>query len=126
RRVGAKTGVQDPRREHAVRTLGREGLLKPVAARLQELAREVREACTAESAQRLCPEREARRRPQLGAEHAEREVGVREELLEDVRPFRAELAGVAVGGAQEERGSAVGKGRRSRELGVQILETALS
>ena len=124
RGVGAEAGVQHPRREQAVRALRRERRLEPVAARLQQLAGERRGAAAPEAAQRLRAEGEAGRRPELGAEHAEREVGVREEPLEDAGPLRAELARVALGVAQQERRVAVGERRRGRQLGVQILEPA--
>ena len=72
----------------------------------------------------LRAEREPGTRPELGAEHAEREVGVREEALEHAVPLRPELAGVAVGVAQQERRLAVREGGRRRQLGVQVLEPA--
>ena len=77
-----------------------------------------------EAPQRLRAEPEPGRRPELGAEHAEREVGVREEALEHAGPLGAELVRVRLGGAQEERRFAVGVRGRGRQLGVEVLETA--
>ena len=88
RRIGADTRVKHPPRQQTVRALRRERVRQPIAARLQQLARERRDAAAAEAAQRLGAEHEVRRRPQLGAEYPEREVGVREEALEHAGPRR--------------------------------------
>ena len=80
---------------------------------------------------RLRPERGARSRPELGAEHAEREIGVREELVEHPLPGGAvavvvaiELRAVRVGRAEQKRRLAVREERRGRVVRVQILEPA--
>ena len=71
------------------------------------------------------------RRPELGAEQPEREVGVRHEPGEQLAPRGAvagrvavELRGVRVGAAEQERRLAVGERGRRRQLGVQVLEAA--
>ena len=88
RLVGTETGVKHPRREHAVRALGGERRLEPVAARLEHVAEERERARAAEAPHGLRCERETGRRPELRAEHTEREVGVREEALEHAGPRR--------------------------------------
>ena len=117
--------------EQAVHALRPERPLEPVAAGEEEVAGERGEPVTPDPPQRLEAEREPCASPQLGAEHAEREVGVREELGEHVAPRLAvaapvplELLGVAVGAAEQERCLAVGEGRGGRVLGVQVLEPA--
>ncbi len=70
------------------------------------------------------PKREPGARPELRAEHAEREVGVREEPLEHAGPLGPELARVALRVAQQEGRLAVGKRRPGRQLGVEVLEPA--
>ena len=107
-----------------MRALRRERRLEPVAARLQHLARERGGPATAEPPHGLRPERESRRRPQLGAEDAEREVGVGEEALEHARPLGPELLRVPLRRAQEERRAAVRKRRRRGQLRVEVLEPA--
>ncbi len=97
---------------------------EPVPARLQHFARERGEACAAETAQRLRGERKPGRRPQLRAEQSEREVGVREEALQHARPLGSQLLRVPSRRSQEERGCAIGKRGRGRQIGVQILEPA--
>ena len=62
---------------------------RPVAAGRERVARELEEAVAAEAAEHPLPEPEPARRPELGAEDAEREVGVRHELLELALPRRA-------------------------------------
>ncbi len=68
-------------------------------------------------------------RPQFRAQDAEGEVGVREERVEHRAPGRSvagpeslELRDVGVGRPEQERRLAVREERRSRMLGVQILE----
>ena len=95
RRIRPEPRVQDPRRQDGVRALRRERRFEPVAARLQKLRRERGETNAAEPAERLRAEREARPRPELGAEHAEGEVGVREEPLEHPGPLRLSSRGVS-------------------------------
>ena len=53
RRVRTEAGVQDPWREQSVRTVGLERLGQPVARRLHERARELRETAPPEPAIRL-------------------------------------------------------------------------
>jgi hypothetical protein len=67
--------------------------------------------------------------PQLGPEHAEGQVRVREELCEERVPRSAvarvvavELGRIRLGGPQQERALAVGVQRARRQLGVQVLE----
>jgi len=124
RRIRPEAGVQHPRCEYAVRALRRERRLQPVAARLQELARERREAPASEAPERLRAEREPRAGPELRAEHAEREVRVREEPLEHARPLGPELARVALRVTQQEGRLAVGIGRPGGQIGVEVLEPA--
>ena len=116
--------MEHPRSEQAVRALRGEGRLEPVAARLQGFAEEGERARAAEPPDGLRGEREPRRRPELGAEDAEGEVGVREELLEHARPLRPELLRVPIWGAEEEGRAAVREGRGRRQVGVDVLEPA--
>ena len=105
RLVGAEARVQDPRREEAVRGVRLERVAEPVAAgRRAPSADELEQAAPSEAAQRLAAEAEARRRPELGAEDAERQVGVRHEAVEHRLP----------GGAVRRR--------VARELGDVVLE----
>ena len=124
RLIRPETGVQHPRRQHAVRTLRRERRLEPVAARLQHFAREGDGARAAEPPHGLRPEREPRRRPQLGAEDAEGEIGVGEEALEHPRPLRSELLRVALRRPQEKRRASIRERGRRGQLGVEVLEPA--
>ena len=82
RRVGPEAGVEHPRRKQAVRPLGGEGLGEPVAAGDEHVAGELDRALPPEPPQALQPEAEPVPRPQLRAEHAEGEVGGREERLD--------------------------------------------
>ena len=77
RLVGAEPGVQHPRREQAVRLLVRERRRQPVAGGEERVARELDEPAPAELRVRLAAEREPLARPELGAEDAERDLGVR-------------------------------------------------
>src|SRR4029078_5974355 len=79
----------------------------------------------------LLSEPEPARRPELGAEDAEREVGVGHELLELALPRGAvparetvEPGDVCVHRRLEEHGVAVRKRRRGRKLRVDVLEAA--
>ena len=116
--------MQHPRREHAVRPLGRERLHEPVAARLEQLAGERRGPGAAEPAVCLEREREAGHAPELRAEQAEGEVGVREEPLQHIRPLRSELARILPGVAEQECRRAVRKSARRRQIGVEVLEAS--
>ena len=96
---------------------------------MDDAAAELGEPAPAEPAVRLQGERGPGGRPQLGAEDAEGEVGVRHEAGHDLPPCSAvavgvpvELGRVPVGVGGEERGDAVGVQRPGRMLGVQILE----
>ena len=89
------------------------------------------DAAPPEPADRLAAEREAPRRPDLGAEQPEREVGVRHEPVEQLAPrgpvarrVAVELGRVRVGAAEQERRLAVGERGGRRQLGVQVLEAA--
>src|SRR6185437_6337268 len=113
--------MKNPRSKDAVRALGGERLLQPVAAGQEQLPGELGEAAAPEPAQGFRAEGEAGRRPELGPEHSEREIRVREEPLEDAGPLWAELLRIALGRAQQERGGSVGKRGRGRQLGVQVL-----
>ena len=125
RGVRTEPRVQDPGRQQAVSTLRRERLLQPVAARLEQLAGEGGGARAAEPAHRLRAERQPGRRPELRAQHAEREVCIGQEALEDAGPLRADLGGVPSRVAEQEGGAAVGKRGRRRQVGIQVLEAAL-
>ena len=125
RRVGAEAGVEHPRRERPVRTLGGERVGEPVPARDEEVRDELRRPAAPEPAECLQRERGARPRPELGAEQAEGEVGVREEAFEHAVPLLAELSRVALRVAQQEGGLAVRKGGRRGQVGVEVLEAAL-
>ena len=123
RRVRAEARVQHPRRQQAVRPLGRERLLEPVARRDEQPARELDRAAPAEPAVRLQPERSAVPRPELRAEDPEREVGVREELGQERPPGGAvevRRAGVRLGRAQQERAVAV-RGQRACPSGARVF-----
>ena len=127
--VGPETRVQHPGREQAVRAFRDERRLEPVARRDEQAARELRGARATEPPHGLRTQRRAVPRPELGAEHTEREVGVREELREQCVPGSAvagvvpvELGGVRLGGAEQEGALAVRVQRRRRQLGVQVLE----
>jgi hypothetical protein len=116
--------VKHPRREHAVRALGGERRLEPVAARLEDLAKECDRAGPSQPPHGSPREGETGRRPELGAEDAERELGVREEPVEHARPLGAELLRVFLRRAREEGGAAVRECGRRRQHGVQVLEAA--
>ena len=122
RLVGPEAGVEHPRREQAVRALVVERVGEPVARGEERVPGELDEAAPAELPVRLAAEREALSRPELGAEHAERDVGSRHELVELPLPGVAELGhvGGAVGG--EVRARAVRERRRGRQVGVEVLE----
>ena len=85
----------------------------------------------AEATKCLAAEAEARRRPELRPEHAEREVGVGHELVEHRLPGRTvplcvpgELGDVLLERRREEDARPVREGRSRGELGVQVLEPA--
>src|SRR5262249_31715519 len=85
-----------------------------------------------ETAVGLQPEREPVSRPELGAEHSKRQIGVRIESVEHrspgvavARPVTLELNRVRVGAAEQKRRLAVREERRRREVGVRVLEPAL-
>ncbi len=122
RRFRAEPRVQHPGRDHSVRPRRREGLLQPVARRDQQPPGEVARSGPAVAPDRLEREARALARPQLRAEDPESEVGVREEAVEHRPPLRAELSGIALGGAQEKGAVAFGERCRRGMLGVQILE----
>ena len=85
----------------------------------ERVPRELEQPATTEAPQRLLPEREPGPRPELGAEHAEAEVGVGHEALELPLPGGAvagcealELGDVLLERRPEEHRLAVGEGRR--------------
>ena len=127
--VGPEARVEHPGCEQAVRARRRERLGQPVASRHEQAGGELGRAAASESPVGPQSEPGAVSRPQFGAEHAEREVGVREEVLEH-RPPRSsvaalvpvELGGIRVGRPQEERGLPVRKQRRGRMIRVDVLE----
>src|SRR5581483_12321030 len=87
RGIRAEPGVQNPRREYAMRFLGCERRLEPVARGDEKLAGKTTRAVTPQPADRLQREPGTVSRPQLGAEDAEREVRVREEAVEHPTPL---------------------------------------
>src|SRR5439155_16322443 len=103
--IRPEPGMQHPWCKQPVRMLELERLLKPVTARLQKITCEGCEALPAEAAHGFRAQRKTRRRPELGAEHAEGEVGVREEALEHPGPLWADLLRVALSRAEQERGT---------------------
>ena len=110
RRVGPEAGVQHPRREQAVRPLGGEGLGQPVAAGDEHVAGEPRPRPAARAAAgAFSPRPEPVPRPQLGAEHAEGEVGVsgRTDSTAPAPLRRPSSAAFAPGRAEQEGGLAV-------------------
>ncbi len=129
--VRAEAGVQHPRSEEPVRALRREHRLQPVPGADEQVSRE--RGCTdaPQPAHRLHGEPEAGASPQLGAEHAERQVGVREEPVEHLPPrlpvarvVPVELRRICIRSAQQERRLPVRVRRRRGELGVEVLEPA--
>ncbi len=120
--VGAEAGVQHPRREQAVHALVREGLVEPVPRGQQRVPGELDQPAPPELLVRLAAEREALRRPELGAESAERDVSRRHELVELPLPRVAELGRVhgTVGGEVGAR--PVRERGRGRQVRVQVLE----
>ena len=108
-RVGAEAGVQHPGREQSVRAIRGEGVGQPVATRGQHVAGELDRASAAEPPVGLRREPEPVARPELRAEHAEREVGVRQERLDGAAPLFAQLGDVGLGRAEQEGRLAVGK-----------------
>ncbi len=121
-RVGPEPGVQHPGREHAVRPLRGERLLQPVARRDEQLPGELPRAVATEPPHRLPAERGAVTRPEVGAEHAEGEVGVREEPREHPLPLRPELGDVCLGAAEQEPALPVRERGRRRHVRVHVLE----
>jgi hypothetical protein len=122
--VGPEPGVEHPRREQSVRSFVLERLRRPVAAARQDVSGELDQAAAAQPAQRLRAEPYPGARPQLGREHTEGEVGVRHEPLDGLRPASAELGDVLLVRGGEERRAAVREQRRSRQVGVQVLDAA--
>ena len=123
--------VEHPGREEAVGGVRLERLVEPVAAADERAAEEGEETAAAEPAERLATEAEARGGPELAAEDAERQVGVRHELVEHPLPGRTvtscvavQLGDVVFERRREERARAVGERSRSREVGVQVLDSA--
>ena len=129
--LGAEARVQHPRGEQPVGLLRAERHGGPVAAGRERATCEVQEAPATEPAEHPLTEPEAPGRPELGAEDAEREVGVRHELLELPLPGgtvagrpAVELGDVRLHRRLQEHRRAVGVCRARRQVGVQILETA--
>src|SRR5262249_59347515 len=77
---------QHPGRDEAVGPFRRERLGQPAARALQDRAAELEQAVAAEPAVRPSGEPGSGTRPELRAEDAEREVGVREELVQRPAP----------------------------------------
>src|SRR6188472_3475262 len=95
------------------------------------MACELEQAVAAEASQHLLSEPEPARRPELGAEDAEREVGVGHELLELALPRGAvpareavELGDVCIHRRLKEHGAPVGKSGCGRKLRIDVLEAA--
>ena len=95
---------------------------EPVAGGEQRVPGELDEAAPAELPVGLAAEREALTRPELGAEHAERDVRARHELVELPLPRLAELGDVGGAVGREVRARAVRERGRGRQVGVQVLE----
>ena len=124
--VRAEPRVEHPGSEQSMRALRREGAGEPVAARAEHVSRELDQAAAPEPAVGLQAECEAVFRPELGPEHREGKVGVREEGVEQAPPRIAvtlgmpvELLGVRVGAAEQEGGLAVRIERSRRKFRVQ-------
>ena len=127
--VRAEPRVEHPRREQAAGLGGGERGRRPVAAGRECVTRELEQSVAAEAAEKAPPEPEPGRRPELGAEHAEREVGVRHEPLELTLPRGAvtrrvavELGDVCFHRRLQEHRPAVREGGRGREPRVDVLE----
>ena len=123
--------MQHPGGEQPVSPLGREGGGQPVAARSEHVPRELDESAASEPAVGLQPEREPVARPEFGPEHAEGEIGIRNEAVEHpppgspvARDMTVELLRVRVRAAEQKRRIAVRIERRSWILGVPVLEPA--
>src|SRR5438477_12968114 len=67
---------------------------------------------------------ETSRGQDLGPDHPDGEIRIREKAREDVRPLRADLAGIALRAAKQERRFPVRAPGRRRQVGVEVLETA--
>jgi hypothetical protein len=94
-------------------------------------SRELDQTAATEAAVGLHPEPGSGGRPELRAEHAEREVGVGHELAHGAVPGGAvagrvalEFLDVGLVRGREEDALAVGKERAGRQLGVEVLEPA--
>ena len=90
----------------------------------EDVPGELDEPAAAEAAQRLPRQPRAVPRPELGREHAEREVGVRHELADRALPARPERGDVLLVRGRQEDALAVREERRGRQVGVQVLEPA--
>ena len=88
----------------------------------ERAAAELEQPAAAEPRIGASAEPEARRRPELGAEHAEGDVGIRHELVELPLPRLAQLGGVRGAVGREEHARAVREHRASRQVGVQVLD----
>src|SRR6476619_1183442 len=105
--------MEHPRCEQPMCTLRGERVRKPVAARREHVARELGETAATQPPKRLQTQPEPVARPELGPEHAEREVSVWEEARQHPPPgvpvtggVAVELGGVRVSVAQQEGGLA--------------------
>ena len=114
RGVRPETGVEHPGCEQPVRAFGGERVLEPVPARDEHVSGELGQAAAPEAPGRLRGERGACSRPELGAEKAEREVGIRQKAVEGFPPgcsvalrVPIQLRGVGIGRSQQEGGLSV-------------------
>jgi hypothetical protein len=108
-----------------VRAVGRKRLGEPVAAGGENVADELDRPAAAEPTVRAQAQPHPVARPQLGAQHAERQIGVRQERLDCSTPLLAQLGDVGFGRAEQECRLALGRQRRGRVVGVEVLEPAL-
>ena len=91
-------------------------------AESKRVPRELDEAAAAVVRVGLAAEREAGTRPELGPEHAERDVHAGHELVELLLPRVAQFGDVRGAVGREERARAVREGGGGRQVGVQVLE----
>src|SRR3984893_4062513 len=131
-RIRPEPRMEDPRRQEPVRALRLERGRQPVSAALHDLGAELGETAAPQTAVCLRPEAQPGRRPELGAEDTEHELGLRADARDRFSPGLAvtfsvalELRCVRVGAGREEDAFAVREQRAGRVLCVQVLQSTL-
>ena len=122
RLVGTESRMQHPRRQQAAGALVLERLGQPVARGEQRVACELDQPAAAVVRVGLAAERKPGAGPELGPEHAERDLRARHELVELPLPRVAQLGDVRCSVGREECARAVRERGGRRQVGVQVLE----